>query len=602
MMENTPLLGREQEYNDVLRFIEERLLIQHCKSLFVFGACGSGKTSTIIRAMRRVTHRVMTYDKAAGRSSTGSNSSNGGGGLSDSPPPAAGRKQQKQMERQRPTKRQRGSETEGNAAGAAAVSADNVKDGHFRSIGNAATPGDPTVLFPHLFGKGRRVQCHYVNCADMTAQQLCDSISETFCSSQVRLDAQTRTLVNAVGGIPKRVSAMRRRSRELLKHYDQQPIEEGLPTAGLTKTTVKTPLHVLVLDEVEYVRAAARGALASLAELSAEYASQLALVFISNQREFVHVPHMLLKELPFEAYSAEMLESIGNHIVAAAHFTRKEKEQVQLSPGLIRYIARKALVEFSGDVRQVAVMCRRLIHTAVEEQKKSVPPKGRVSTEGGETPRGSRELAGATAPGGNSPGVPAALITLAQSQKILRGPDSVGDRVFEYVSAMPEQMLYVLSCLVVLMLRQQRDSQIAKVSIGSTSAVGRRQNKTAIGSSFGSYSAAEPGPVVPGTFTTRVVHRLYTALMGQQRFPSMNAAGISSAIDGFADIGIISRPQRRGNEEVFSFNGTWTLESMQAALTARGEALRQERVDCGLDSAENRFEEVLRELKGILSL
>ncbi|KEG05306.1 hypothetical protein DQ04_23771000 [Trypanosoma grayi] len=159
---------------------------------------------------------------------------------------------------------------------------------------------------------------------------------------------------------------------------------------------------------------------------------------------------------------------------------------------------------------------------------------------------------------------------------------------------MPEQMLYVLSCLVVLTLRQQRDKDLARVSVAGAAPVVRRL-KTEAG-------AVGAGASEPGTFAMRVVHRLYMGLMGQQRFPSMNAAGIASAIDGFADLGIISRPQRRGNEELFSFNGTWSLEAMQSALTARGEALRQESIDCGLDGSENRFAEVLRELKTIVGL
>nr|CCC92657.1 conserved hypothetical protein [Trypanosoma congolense IL3000] len=595
-MESTPLLGREREYNDVLRFIEERLLLLHCKSLFVFGACGSGKTSTVLRAVRRVTHRVMTHDKPAGRSSSGncrSRVTDGGESRRETKTPSTNGSRKGQS-----AKRPRGSDgalsrSEGNGTTSAPAGGD-------ISLGGTgiAAQSDTADMFPRLFGNGRRVQCHYVNCADMNARQLSEAITETLLKAKTRSDAHTRALCDLIECLPKKIAASRGSGYGNARRLSEKQSEACCPASTITKSTMKTMLHVLVLDEVEYLRTASRGVLAALAEISVENASHLALIFISNHREFVHVPHALLKELPFEAYSVNMLESIGNQIVASADLTRKEKDHIRLSPGLIAYIARKTLVEFSGDVRQVSVMCRRIIHTAAQD---GVPADSCGAGYPTNTTRDDKERAGAMISSEKCTANPVALVTLAHSQKVLSGPAAVGDRVFEYVAAMPEQMLYVLSCLVVLTLRQQKDSNLKKTSVGGVSSSGRR-SKVAAESSLATYAMGTVGSVAPGTFTIRAVHRLYTVLMGQQRFPSMNAAGISSAIDGFADIGIISRPQRRGNEEVFSFNGTWTLESMQAALVARGEALRQERMKCGVDSAENRFEEVMRELKGILTL
>lgn len=545
-METESLVGREPEYDAVHRFIHERLLSSHCKSLFIFGACGCGKTSTILRAMRRVTHRPMACDKTAG-----------------------GR---------RGTKRPRDDTT--NAPAGAVLSP------AFASL-------------QELLGKGRRVQCHYVNCADRVPQESCDAIVSSFREAQPRMDAQSQQLLGHIEALPQRVGTSKRRGggSDATRRLSalSSPPDGTVESSPAKKTAVRAPLHVLALDEVEYMRSGGRGFLTALAALSVEYASQLALVFISNQRELVHVPHTLLKELPFEAYSAHALERIGAAIVDNADFTNKEREQVRLSPGLISYIAKKAIHEFSGDVRQVSAMCRRLVYTAQQEMTNSAADSHALGSDA--TPQrrsthssSSSATAGAV-PGGSSPASPAAVMTLAQSQKVLRGPAAVSDRVFEYVAGMPEQMLYVLSCLVVLTLRQRQDKQLAQVGVGGTASTVRRAR-----------ADISPPSTEPGTFAMRAVHRLYTALMGQQRFPSMNATGLAAAIDGFADLGIISRPERRGNEELFSFNGTWSLESMQAALIARGEALRQERLDCGLDGSENRFSEVMRELKTIVGL
>ncbi|RNF02260.1 uncharacterized protein Tco025E_08433 [Trypanosoma conorhini] len=597
-MEREPLLGREEEYNAVHEFIEERLLLSHCRSLFVFGACGCGKTSTILRAMRCVSSRPMACDKAAGRPSAGGRGSCGssGSGKSNgaddkSPSPA--------IEKRRPAKRCR---TDAGHAG----SLDSVEDAAMGrvsgSLGAALPCGDDATASSswaaatlRLLGASRRVQCHYVNCADMASQQLCDAIAGSFRAAQPRLDAQSRSLLGHIEALPQTSTPSKRRrgsgSDAARERLPQEAVEEQAtkPTT-VKKSTLKAPLHVLALDEVEYVRAGARGLLSALAALAVEQASLLALVFISNQRELVHVPCTLLKELSFEAYSARTLERIGASIVAGADFTQKERAQVQLSPGLIAYIAKKAIHEYSGDVRQVASMCRRLVHAAQQGILDDPVRRGGVQSEATPKRRSGLPRAGA-APGNASPASPAAVVTLAQSQKVLRGSAVVSDRVFEYVAGMPEQMLYVLSCLVVLTLRQQRDKQLAQTNVAGATSAARRPR-----------SDAAAGITEPGTFAMREVHRMYTALMGQQRFPLMNAAGIASAIDSFADLGVISRPQRRGNEELFSFNGTWSLEAMQSALTARGEALRQERIECGLDGSENRFGEVLRELKTIAGL
>ncbi|KEG11482.1 hypothetical protein DQ04_02571000, partial [Trypanosoma grayi] len=190
-METDSLLGREREYAEVHRFIEERLLLVHCKALFVFGACGCGKTSTILRVMRRVTHRPMACDKAVGRASCGSSSSNSNNSSGGNSPATTAKGRQAAKRR-----REHESETENNNNdGAAAAAA--TAEGRM-SVGSAAPLPNPLV-------KGRRVQCHYVNCADMTAQQLCDAVASSVRVAQPRPDAHTRLLLGQIEALPQQV-------------------------------------------------------------------------------------------------------------------------------------------------------------------------------------------------------------------------------------------------------------------------------------------------------------------------------------------------------------------------------------------------------------
>lgn len=65
----------------------------------------------------------------------------------------------------------------------------------------------------------------------------------------------------------------------------------------------------------------------------------------------------------------------------------------------------------------------------------------------------------------------------------------------------------------------------------------------------------------------------------------MNATSVQLAIDNLADLGILTRPVRRGSDCAFCFNGTWPLQSIEDAITLRGEALQKEMAACGLDDS-----------------
>lgn len=203
---------------------------------------------------------------------------------------------------------------------------------------------------------------------------------------------------------------------------------------------------------------------------------------------------------------------------------------------------------------------------------------------------------------------PPAAVTLASSVKLLR-TCVVEEEAEQYIAAMTEQMAYVLACLVVLCLQQEEECRRRQCAIRgvASASVGSGASTPVIGSSFVvGGSSRRVIPVSTKAFshsvTMRSLQKLYSTLMSCRHFPSMNTAGISSAVDSLADINIITRPHRRGTDLVFSFNGTWSLETIETALKRRGEELRKEMEACGLNGSENRFSSVLWELKRIAGL
>lgn len=199
--------------------------------------------------------------------------------------------------------------------------------------------------------------------------------------------------------------------------------------------------------------------------------------------------------------------------------------------------------------------------------------------------------------------LPTTTLSLASNVKLLRSC-VVEEEAERYIASMTEQMAYVLGCLVVLRLQHDDDLRRQRTAISgvipSSSSAG--SGVTARRVAGGGTAARVTSGARTNGISLRELHTLYATLMTRRHFPSMNPSGIASAVDGLADIGIITRPQRRGNEMLFSFNGTWSLESMEAALTNRGEVLRREMEACGLDATENRFASVLWELKRIVGL
>lgn len=557
--------------------------------------------------------------------------------------------------------------------------------------------GRPLVKRPP---HAKRMLSHYVNCADVNSQQLVEAVAMSIQAVCSRTDGATAALLKRIRELPEQASSQRRGGAADWR-YDYSSTSsntvggDGASRRAMgTSRSANTPLHIVALDEVEYLRPGARATLTKLAELSFAHPAQLALVMISNQRYFVHVPQMFLRQLAFEAYTVEQLSDIGAAATAVElqryEATTDQQQQQQrpcrlaasrkpfgqqyrltardivIGDKLYGYMARKVLFDFSGDVRQVLAMSRCIASTAWRELmdqaatlqcevKKgagrsttaATPPTVRAegptavspstleavvdtfcpatptattpSLQGGakESPRNSAanaRVSGAAGGSGAQSGsssarssgsheaavgqhggraVPSrAVMTLAKSARVL-STNQIDSDIHKHIGGMPEQMLYVLSCLVVLTLGNQKERNLALSAIGGSSG-------GAGGSAVRGRSSHDALPTT--SLKLRAVHQLYTSLMMEHHFPAMNAAGVTQAVDGLADIGILTRPQRRGNEEVFSFNGAWTLAAMEAALTARGEMIRAERLSCGLSATENKFEVVLRELKKMVAV
>lgn len=680
--ERVPLSGRESEFDHVLHFLDARHRQEHHRVLFVCGACGSGKTSTVLRALRAVHHKPLPCDdkttlvsvgtaaarkrpreiamdtdgektgggcRRAGRRSGSLGPNASGKGMDDSSPSSAGGGMCSQ--------RSSGGDSATAAPWVPLFQQDDAEDARDGEPPSGCLARRYHRLFSHLntprlaAGRGP-VQAHYVNCADLTPQQLADSLVRSMKSIYRRPDAAVRQLMETLCDIAKQCSNRTGRKRSSQKAVITPAMNSR--TASRTRSPPPT-MQVFVLDEVEYVRPAARAVLTELAALSFHLPTELALIFISNHRDLVHVPPMLMEELPFEAYSVDALTRIGSQaaqaqlqLLAEGH---SEVGTLAISPRLYEYIARKAVLEHSGDVRQVLAMCHRVVYAAHQEWQWREPIAspaaakddnatnkleegpavtqnqtlnatlaaavnalpattatgscGRCSTlsSSSEAADGSTPTRSSAAARGAEPFSGASrsstVLSLAASVKVLRA-GAMEDKLTKHLAAMPEHMLYVLSCLIAQSLQLERDRQKSTVGIAGMPSATRGTAGTA-----GTPARANGSRTrrVEGTAVTRgQVLNLYTRLVGRHHFPAMNASGVASAIDGLADQAIITRPQARGSDVVFSFNGTWSLEAMQTALIDRGEAIRQEMENCGLDGSENRFVTVFRELQTMTGL
>ncbi|KPA74143.1 hypothetical protein ABB37_09414 [Leptomonas pyrrhocoris] len=568
----------------------------------------------------------------------------------------------------------------------------------FRQIGTSSSTSSPRrgMTSRGLFG-------HYVNCADVSGPLLVEAIGESIRATCTRGDEATHALLQQLSRLNGNTSATAERPNS--STGGGAGARTGTPSrSSSAKQQSRTALHVVALDEVEYVRGGGAKTLAQLAELASQLPGQLAFIFISNQRAFVHVPQMMLEALLFEPYSEAQLRCIGADATSAelhrceqltgggqAHHTTRKKtnaaatpvvsaSDVDIKPRLYDYIARKALLEYSGDVRQVIGMCHRVVSVAWEEvmerkaeamlavaaandaapagEEKAAPssrratPKSRKNAVAatpplssdlparleaavetysveGPHPRGSSGSRGAgstsasssarssaalpstagpqdklssststaigRSPASPSPfppsSSPSGVMTLAKSVRLLQS-NQVESDIDRYVGTLPEQTLYVLSCIVVLTLRKQEERTYALTSVGGRIGTSRTPGA-------GVAAAHRTAPTL--SLKMHEVHQLYTRLMAELHFPAMRADGFPLQVECLADFGVLTRPQLRGTDRIFSLNGTWTLQAMQQALVKRGEAIKQDRLAAGAGAViENKFEEVLRELSRLI--
>ncbi|CAG9576547.1 conserved hypothetical protein [Leishmania major strain Friedlin] len=548
------------------------------------------------------------------------------------------------------------------------------------TLATASSSSPATSQFRQIFG-------HYVNCADVSGPLLVEAVCDSIRATCSRTDGATQLLLQWLASIGKATSS---RAQAIGGAAAES---HAASTSAASKRRASPPaLHVVALDEVEYLRGGGAKMLTLLAALAFHHPAQLALIFISNQRAFVHVPQLMLELLLFQPYSEAQLREIGASATnaelqrceqlvgakvrktaarsSAAGHKRLRASDVDIKPRLYDYIARKALLEFSGDVRQVIAMCHRVVSVAWREVAEakleaaaagaataatSTPPAmarsdssstavvrntsvadfsskleaaveayrvdkcaaatTQVSTTFSGTSQSSSDAAGikdtsSTRPSGAAAASCASLtaaaqlapvpsswtpssgvMTLAKSVRVLQS-NQVESDIDKHVGTLPEQTLYVLSCIVVLTLRKQEERTYASTSVGGR--IGTTRTPGA-----GRTAAQRAAPTL--SLKMHEVHQLYTRLMAKLHFPAMRADGFPVQVECLADFGVLTRPQLRGTDRVFSLNGTWTLPAMQAALVKRGEAIKQDRTTAGAGAMmENRFEEVLRELANLV--
>eukprot|EP00796_Vickermania_ingenoplastis_P003974 gene3974-2833_t len=617
----SPLAGREREFESVLSFVQDQWSCQKAsRVLFVYGACGCGKTSTVLRALRLCVDKPIPSDL-----------------VPPNPPHEMGQKRLREDVVDEDTN------TSARSSGSlSSISSGPAAEARSRGAHNNAASPAPRCRshwedkFPDFMSRktgARRVLAHYLNCADLTAPQLIENIISSIRHSCPRPDLSTRGLLEILQGLSTKGKAAR------LPELDKREISYKQVSSMRSAGRVRGPLHILAMDEVEYARLSGRDIISHLASFAAHNPDRLALIFISNQRHLVHVPPSMLEELCFEAYSVAQLKAIAQAAAekGVAEVVKNEEHRMllRITPSLLEYIARKALLEFSGDARQVIAMTRRVVYAGAEQLTKKVvaaesakaktskgqdikkaslaevkslmsvidayaPPEETSGDQAHSNTRNNISVAagvGKAADGASDrigASSPTRTLSLASSIRLLRSC-AVEEEAERYISTMTEQMAYVLSCLVVLRLQQQQEEHRRRGAASgiSTPALHAASYCTAVAISSRSSRNA---------ISMRELHTLYSTLMMRRHFPSMNPSGIASAVDGLADMGIVTRPQRRGNETLFSLNGTWSVEAMESALAQRGEVLRKEMEACGLDSGENRFASVLFELKRIAGL
>ncbi|KAK7194330.1 hypothetical protein NESM_000348200 [Novymonas esmeraldas] len=802
LLAETPHTGREAEYEAVVAFVSRRLSHGSNTSLFVCGGCGCGKTSTVKRALRAMSARVLPCDATtrtlvkrssaedrgwrcgaadsasagwpAATLSTPRSSYQPATAEKDTPPcstdrrtpsstavtlshtpspdtahpstpPSAAATASRLAPSSPPSGRPSVSSDDSTATALAAAGPvrgtkrgrdtdgwESEHDGPRRDMAGLATVlfasdadarhsshepqpfGLPyfSQRYPELFSgshaaappssslSSSRLPCvlgHYVNCADISGVVLVEAVCSSIRAACTRGDAATQLLLQRLASVGKGVASHEWGVRDAAA-------AAAATTAG--KHPRRPPLHVVALDEVEYLRGGGAAMLSRLAELAFQHPAQLAFIFISNQRAFVHVPQMMLEALLFEPYSEAQLRCIGAASTAAelqrceqlacagdgpatARRVKRSKvsarvsasagdaplraADVDIKPRLFDYIARKALLEYAGDVRQVTAMCHRVVSVAWQEVTEArrgaaaaaaatptvAPTRGgrkrsgvavaearevdlpakleaaveaytartsaatsgvRSSTEAaaaaaaaaaadavgaGESSSGasstrSSGAGGATAAAAHAaaaravPSCPSALsgvMTLAKTVRVLTS-NQVESDIDKHVGTLPEQTLYVLSCIVVLTLRRQEERSYAATSVGGRMGTTRTP---------GAGLTAAQRAARTLSLKMHEVHQLYTRLMAALHFPAMRADGFPLQVECLADFGVLTRPQPRGTDCVFSLNGVWTLPAMQAALVKRGEAIKQDRAAAGAGAMattvmENRFEVVLREL------
>ena len=243
----------------------------------------------------------------------------------------------------------------------------------------------------------RRIITHYFNCVDVEPKALGEMITKA-CARGQRQSAHLDHLLHGLENVRTCRSSAKRSTVD---------VEPACP---------RFPLHLLVLDEADALRGFASGTTRSFLHNLVLFAianpHYVALILVSNSRNFDVVPEKSRCDILFEAYTAQTLRQIA---------AEKSCTSAIVSDAALDFAAKTAVANHGGDVRQLTTIVRH---------------SGKIAS--AKRPREENAL----------------QPTSVNVQHMAQASHSTSFHTMSILRTLPEQMLFVLSCCVYL-LRQK---------------------------------------------------------------------------------------------------------------------------------------------------
>lgn len=414
----------------------------------------------------------------------------------------------------------------------------------------------------------RPMKALHVNCTDLSSAQLLEALTTRLMYKQRKskvLDAKAALL---------RFACTARQDRQL------DCAIAGAPTANSLTVNEwnQSPLHVMVLDEVDACKARTNRALQNLLRIATECPLWFALIIVSNNRWPAFLPpdnpsmRSRIDVLTFTTYNTATLARIGAAAVAQRTVTDTSISFV-VAPAAATLAAKSSALGHYGDARKVKEFCQGAVAVA----KSALQDVSNASQRSG-TKRGRA----------HEPVV--VTVTAKDMHAVTSGPATT---VEQSVLQLPELTTYVLCCIVVAARRKVMRDFLLRTSVAQPTAGSNRPPTLDL---TGALSHSNTVAMCDtGELDERTVHRLYIRLMARLLFPPATAEAVKRSLEDLSARRVISRSDR------FVCTGEWPLEEIENALVAKGTELvrKEDEVsvgDSGLAPPKNRFADALREL------